>query len=201
MTSDCSTGDPTLTNLDQLLHRLCDGAGDGDKVSIGALVEAVGNRSFGPLILVAGLIALSPLSGIPGIPTTVAVIVGLVAGQMLFGRKHFWLPQWVLRRSVSRKRFEKALRWVRRPARAIDRLLRPRLTFLTDTIGAYAIAVLCVLIASAMPPMELVPFAATIAGAALTAFGLALIARDGVVALLALILTAGITGLTIGTFI
>jgi hypothetical protein len=107
----------------------------------------------------------------------------------------------VLRRSVSRKRFEKALRWVRRPARAIDRLLRPRLTFLTDTIGAYAIAVLCVLIASAMPPMELVPFAATIAGAALTAFGLALIARDGVVALLALILTAGITGLTIGTFI
>jgi len=37
--------------------------------------------------------------------------------------------------------------------------------------------------------MELVPFSANAAGAALTVFGLSLIARDGVLALIAFVLT------------
>jgi len=38
-------------------------------------------------------------------------------------------------------------------------------------------------------PMELIPFSVHIAGVALTAFGLALIAHDGAVAILAMIFT------------
>ena len=41
-----------------------------------------------------------------------------------------------------------------------------------------------------MPPMEFVPFSANAAGAVLLAFGLALIARDGVFALVAYVITA-----------
>jgi hypothetical protein len=48
------------------------------------------------------------------------------------------------------------------------------------------------MIALAIPPMELVPFAATIAGAALTAFALSLIADDGLLMLIALGFTAGV---------
>ena len=44
-------------------------------------------------------------------------------------------------------------------------------------------AVGCVLTAAATPLMELVPFSANVAGIAVTSFGLALIAADGLMAL------------------
>lgn len=46
-----------------------------------------------------------------------------------------------------------------------------------------------------MPPTELIPFNANIAGAALTVFGLSLITCDGLVALIAAFLTFGGIGL------
>lgn len=188
-------------NLEDLLDELSHAAEHGGKTSLGDLVESVGRRSFGPLLMLAGLIALSPLSGIPGMPTTIAVLVVVVAVQFLMRRDHFWLPQWLLKREVSHEQFCKALRWVRRPARFIDRFLRPRLTFMTHAAGIYAIAILCIVIAATMPPLEVVPFAATSAGAALAVFGLALIANDGLVAVLALAITAVVAGLVVYSFL
>ncbi len=52
------------------------------------------------------------------------------------------------------------------------------------------IAIACIVIGIAMPAMEIVPFSANGAGAALTAFGLSLIANDGLLALLAFLFTA-----------
>jgi hypothetical protein len=66
---------------------------------------------------------------------------------------------------------------------------------LTGKVGTYVIALVCILVAATMPPLELIPFAATAAGAALTAFGLSLIAHDGVMVLIALGVTA--TGATL----
>ncbi len=186
-----------LTNLEQLLDRIDKAANDRERVSLDAIVEAVGNRSFGPLLLVAGVVTLSPLSGIPGMATTMAVLVLLIAVQLLCGREHFGLPRWLLKRSVARDKLGKALKWLRPPARFIDRGLRPRLTVFVHRTGTYVIAIVCVFIAAGMPAMELVPFSATGAGAALTAFGLSLIARDGVLALLAFVFTAIIFGVVV----
>ena len=164
---------------------------DDDTVSLGAIVDEIGPRSFGPLLLLAGLVTVMPVVGdIPGVPTVMALLVLLIAGQLLVGRDHFWLPQWVLDRCVKRDRLHRALGWMRRPAQWIDRLLRPRLVFLVTGAGRYGVALACVVIALAMPPMELVPFSANAAGAVLLAFGLALIARDGVFALVAYAVTA-----------
>ena len=132
-----------------------------------------------------GLIALSPLSGIPGLPSTVALMVALIAGQLLCGRRHIWLPHWLLARSLSRDKFEHALRFLLPLARSIDRLVRPRLSLLTRGPALYANVLLCLLIALSMPPLEVVPFANSISGAALSALGLALFAHDGLLALLA----------------
>lgn len=187
--------------LEEVLDRLADAREEHGSVQIGRLVEAVGRRSFGPVLLLAGLIALSPLSGIPGMPTTVAIIVTAVAVQFLMGRTHFWLPQWVRKRELSHDRFCKAVAWLRKPARFTDRLLKRRLEFLTHDAGIHGIAVLVVIIAATMPPLEIVPFAATTAGLALTAFGLAVIAHDGLVALVALVLTVGVAGLVVYSFL
>ena len=178
-----------ITTLQQLLDRL-DKADTGERVDVESMMQAVGRSSFGALLLLGGLVTLSPLDIIPGIPTVIALAVLIVCAQLLAGRRHFWLPAWVLRRSIATQRFRRALRWLQKPARLGDRLVRPRLTALTTDAAIKVIAVGCIVVALAMPVMEVVPFSANLAGVALTAFGLAVIANDGLLALVAFAATA-----------
>ncbi|GHE21860.1 exopolysaccharide biosynthesis protein [Halomonas urumqiensis] len=182
----------TPQHLAELLDRLGHAGQQKSSVSLGAILDSIGRRSFAPFLLVAGLITLAPLVGdIPGVPTLMATLVILSAGQLLAGREHVWLPAWLLNRRVSRQRFTHVLGWARRPARWIDRLLKPRLTRLTRSPAHRLVALTCLVIALAMPPMEVVPFTANGAGLALTLFGLALLADDGLLALLGYALTGG----------
>lgn len=170
-------------NMSELLQRLEKAAGENQTVTIQAMVEAVGEHSFGVLLLVPGLLVLSPLSGIPGLPSVFALMMVLIAGQLLIGRDCFWLPQWMLRRKASRGKFDKAMRFLYPLARFIDRILKPRLKLLTEGIALRLNALLCILIACSMPALELIPFGNSTAGAALSVLGLGMMARDGLMVL------------------
>lgn len=180
-------------------HRLCDlleriaGAGEGEQhVSVELVLEEVGRRSFGPIMLAAGLVTLAPLVGdIPGVPTLMGVLVVLTAGQMLVGRDWIWLPGWLLERSVDRSKLETAVGWLRRPARIVDRVIGRRLQGVLAMGGNRVLAAACLLVGAIMPALEFIPFSATVAGLVLTLLGLALVARDGLLALIALTLMAG----------
>ncbi|MFP4282375.1 MAG: exopolysaccharide biosynthesis protein [Verrucomicrobiota bacterium] len=186
--SECST-------LQDLLDRIEEASHEGARVRVRTVLEQVGYRSFGPLLLLAGLVTLAPLIGdVPGVPTLVALFVLLIAVQLLMRRKYFWLPRWMIERSVSAEKFCRAVRWSRSPARWIDRLLRPRLAVFSRGPAVGVIATVCMAIACLMPLMEVIPFSANGAGAALSTFGLALIARDGLLALVAFLITFGTGG-------
>ncbi|WP_240455685.1 exopolysaccharide biosynthesis protein [Halomonas faecis] len=179
-----------LTGLVSLIDRLKHAGRYDDSVSLEAILDCVGRRTFAPFLLIAGLITLAPLIGdIPGVPTLMASLVALTAAQLLLGREHLWLPRWLLARRASRQRYRQALEWLERPAGWVDRFLKPRLRRLTRPPAHLAVALTCLLIALAMPPMELIPFTANGAGLALTLFGLALFADDGLMALLGYLLT------------
>lgn len=190
--------DSELSNLEQLIDRIDEVAASDSEVSVDQILEAIGLRSFGPIVLFAGLVTLAPLIGdIPGVPTLFASLVILTAGQLLFRRRHIWLPSWITRRTMSRDKLRKGLKWMRGPASKIDRLIRPRLTPLVEGPGLLVMSAACVAVALAMPAMELVPFSANGGGAALTAFGLAMISRDGALALFALVTTAATLGIVL----
>lgn len=183
----------TVHDLTELLDRAEGAAKDGgDKTSVGDVLDHIGTRSFAPILLIAGLVMLAPLVGdIPGVPIMMGVIVILVVGQFLLRRDHIWLPQWILRRSVDHSKVEKAVKWLRKPARFVDRFTKRRLTWAVRHAGAYVIGIACILVAAATPIMEFIPFSATFAGVAITAFGLALIAQDGAIAIVAIAVCAG----------
>jgi hypothetical protein len=192
MTDDTSRGPGHVPphDLSTLITRVQQAGRRHDTVSLEAILDTVGRRSFAPFLLIAGLITLAPVIGdIPGGPTLMAGLVVLTAAQLLLGRKHFWLPRFLLERRVSRARFQRVTGWMERPARWVDRWLRARLVWLTRAPAHLAVALTCLLIGLAMPPMELVPFSANGGGLALTLFGLALLAEDGLMALAAYLLT------------
>lgn len=185
-----------INTLEGMLDRIGESSDDEGRVTLGSIVESVGGRSFGPLLLLIGVIMTSPLSGMPGVPTTMGILVVLIAGQLLFGKEHFWLPRWVLKRSFQQQKIRKAIDWLRRPARFVDRWLRPRLPAFVKGWRIHLISFFCVAIGAVMPIMEVVPFSAHAAGLALTAFGLALIARDGLLALISFL----VIGLSFAVF-
>lgn len=179
-------------SLKELLDRLRDGTDGQRRVSVGDILAVVGERSFGPLALVAGLVTLAPLIGdIPGVPTLLALMVLLTVGQLLFQRETIWIPARLANRSMEQEKLDRGLDWLEKPARFLDRWTRPRLVFLVRGPGQYVMAVLCLLVAAAMPLMEIIPFSANGGGLALVAFGLAIIARDGLLALFAALTTGG----------
>lgn len=182
-----------LTSIRQVLDKILKSSEDCDEVSIGDLLEMVGRRSFGPILLLAGIITLAPLVGdIPGVPTIMGTIVFLLSIQLLLNQPNLWLPNTILKRSVKKEKLHKAINKIEKPAAYIDRFLRPRLAFITGGAMIYVIALICLLISLAMPVMEFIPFSANFAGAALTSFGLSLIAKDGLLALIGFIFTASI---------
>src|SRR5918995_2989188 len=96
--------------LSQLLDRIEETATQDEQISLDAILEAVGHRSFGPVLLLAGLVMLAPIIGdIPGVPSIMGVLVVLTAGQLLFHRQRIWLPRWLLKRSVAQSKLCKTL--------------------------------------------------------------------------------------------
>jgi len=159
------------------------------RVCVSDLMDAIGERSFGPLLLVPSLIAVSPVGAIPGLPAITSVVIVLVSAQILVRHEHVWIPGWLARRSIDAGKMEKGLTKFKPVARFVDHMLLPRLPWLTRRPFFYGIALLCLLIGLVTPILELVPLGGIPPNAAVVAFSLAIVARDGVWALLAFAFT------------
>ncbi len=170
--------------LENVLERAIDEI-DGDKVTFEAVLELFGDRSFGPVIALLGLlVVIPPLGAIPGLPMLVGLIIILFSAQIIFGASHIWVPDFIKKRSISKEKLKegdkRAKPWLKR----IDRLISERLDFLTGQWSVRIAAIVVIFLALLMIPLELVPFAVAIPGGAIVLFGLAFVARDGVLMLL-----------------
>jgi hypothetical protein len=171
--------------LDSVEH-----AGDDDNVTVAEIVEEIGAEAFGPLLLVPSLVLVSPLSGIPGMPTIGAIIITLIAVQIVIGRKSLWLPGFVRNRSMNRMRLDKSIGYLRKPAGLIDRITRKRLSFLTEPPLDKIPALICVATGFFIPVFETVPFSVSIVASAVALFALAMVTKDGLAVILGLLVTA-----------
>jgi len=182
-----------INTLEDLIERLRSISHDTDPVELHVILQQVEQRSFGAILIVAGIIVLAPLLGdIPGVPTLTAVLVVLTSVQILAGRSYFWLPRFLLRRSIPRRHLQGALNFMLRPARFTDRFLFHRLAFFTGDIFTLIVAVASLGVGLVMPLLEFIPFSANLAGIAFVTFGTALVVRDGLFALISLALTAAV---------
>lgn len=182
--------------LGKLLDNIEKLAKEDRKVTIGQIVEVLGGRSYGPFLLFPALLEMSPIGGIPGLPTALAAIIIVFAAQIAIGKEHMWLPQFIKKRQISCDRILKALPSLRKMARFLDRWFHGRLESLTKGIWLRVAALCVICLALTVPPLELLPFASTAPMAAIAAFGLALLVGDGL--LMALAFVAAGLALAIG---
>ena len=193
---------PPPKSLTEVLDRIESAAEDNDPVSLGDLLDAVGRRSFAPLLMIPGLVMALPGPGdIPGVPAILGTLVVIIVSQMWCGRDHVWVPGWFERRSVSSGTVRTALDWGRRPAGWVDRVTRERLTGWINSATVSVLAVACLVLALGTPLMEVVPMSANVAGLAITMFALSLVARDGLLAIIAIVLTVTTTAIVGWSFL
>ena len=196
-------GKKPIHDLCELLDRvelLCQ---ENNEICLEDIVGIIGTRWFGPLLVVPGLVMVVPgLGDIPGTSLLMGFVVLLISVQAIFDRRSkVWLPNWLAQRAVKQSTVKSGLKWVRKPAGLLDSLTRRRLTWAVKHSSFYVIAATCTLLAGTAPLLEIVPFSAMIAGTAITCFGLALLAQDGLIALLAIAFSLGTLGLIVVKFV
>lgn len=173
-----------VRNLRTLLQSLCSET-EGESVSVGDLLNAVGRRSYGPVLLLLGFIAIGPLTIIPGASVLMALVTLIFALQMVIGRPYPWIPKKALAFSFPRKHLIAGVAVVDKYVVQVDRFLKPRLTFLTRSPFVQIVALACVGAALVTLPLSFVPLGPFVPSLTILLFGLAITARDGFVLVLA----------------
>ncbi|RSV18266.1 exopolysaccharide biosynthesis protein [Sphingomonas sp. ABOLG] len=185
-------------SVGDILDRLDELANEKDEVSLGQTIEAFGNRSYAPFLVILPLIDISPVGSIPGLPTLLALVIVLTAGQLLFGRKHMWLPGFLANRSLKSEKVAKAVKKLRPVAKRMDKWFHGRLPALTQGPMVRVAAAAIIMLTLSVPPLELLPMATTAPMAAIAAFGMALLVKDGLLMIVAFVAAAGAIAAAVG---
>lgn len=187
------------SNLEDVLDEIaakCDNDSTPDTLTLDEILESVGRRSYGPLLLVIGLFAISPATILPGMTWFAAALTLLVAGQMAQGRPRIWLPKKALQAQLPRDAVRSGVEKGRGAAKVIDKLLKPRLTVLSKPPFVNLVALMVIAAALITFPLGLIPLAPLAPGLAVVFFGLGMVARDGLWLALGTAVIAGTIWLT-----
>ncbi|MDB5423488.1 MAG: hypothetical protein JWQ29_904 [Phenylobacterium sp.] len=162
---------------------------EAETVSIAELTELFGGRALGALLLVFGLACTLPLP--PGGTTIFGAPLVLLAPQLVIGARAPWLPRRLRERTIAtihlKHGLPKALVWLER----VEAVSRPRLPFLFGALGERLIGVVCTLLALVL--ILPIPLGNMLPAAAVSVLSLALVQRDGALALFGYLL-AGLSG-------
>lgn len=177
--------------LSAILRDICD---DPDPVvTVGEVVHRFGPRAFGALLFFFSAPNWLPLP--PGSSTFLAVPLLLLTPQIAVGIRSPWLPRFVDDRHMPRATFAKAFAKIIPVLERVETVSRPRLAFMFGPIGDRLIGLVCFVLAVVLSlPIFLgnMPPAAAIA-----VFGLALVQRDGLLALLGYLIAGISAGLLV----
>jgi len=163
---------PSLA-LSELLRQVADDA-TGERIAIGDLLDALGDRAIGALLFVFAVPNILPMP--PGTSAVLGAPLLFLAAQLTFGMRP-WLPSIISKRSMARSDFHsmvgRVIPWLQRA----EKLMRPRLTVLALPPVEYAVGLVCLLLAIVLTLP--VPLGNMLPALSISLFALGLLARDG----------------------
>ncbi|WP_439578317.1 exopolysaccharide biosynthesis protein [Elioraea sp.] len=165
---------PTSILLEGLMHEAPCGT-----VSLGWVVDRLGPRSFGLVLLLLGLLAL-----LPGIAIAAGLLLAIPASQMLRGHAAPVFPQRLSARGLPTQRLVALIQRALPVLRAMERVMRPRFATPFQTtkrlVGALMLLLGALLLATPVP-LSNIPYAV-----AIILVAVAYLEEDGIVLCIAL---------------
>ena len=165
---------PTSVHLLRMLNQL-----EESRVSVGCLMNQLGDRSFGLTLFVMAVIAF-----IPGASTVMGVLIAWPAMQMFLDRGTAVLPRLIARRQIDVEKLARVTRIVVPRLEWVERLIRPRWPTPLQTTKRLTGGVMLLLGLSLIVP---VPFGHVVPALVIMLLALAYLEEDGVALLVALV--------------
>lgn len=184
-----SQADTPLQSVLDLIETSLDGA---DSVDLKTVVEAFGNRAFGPIMVLCGLCMMTPLGALPGIPPAFGFIVIVFAMQLLFRRRTPWMPEIIRKVRIPADKLIKVKAKVRPILAKIDGIISPRLQWAATGPMQVVVSIIAIILSLTFFPLGMVPFGVVAPAAIVLLLGLGITARDGVLILIGLALSLGV---------
>lgn len=161
-----------------LLERLAAAAPD-ERVSLGQIVDVLGERAFGLVLLILALPCAIPF--LYGVPQVFSLPMVFVATQILIGRQTLWLPDPMRARTIRRDDLRAlAARggpWLRR----LELLARPRLSALSSRVAEKLFGLAMVIASlSILTPL---PLTNTVPAIGVAVLSIGMIEKDGLLML------------------
>jgi hypothetical protein len=157
--------------------------GDGD-ISVGKILELLGNKSFCLAILVLAIPNCFPIPNVLAYSAFTGIPIIFLSIQMVIGRKTPWMPGAISNYCFSRTKYTNFLTKVLPYIKKIERLFYPRMFFININVAErlVGIAFLLLGIILSLP----IPFGNLPPGFAIVLIAIGLMERDG------LMITAGV---------
>jgi hypothetical protein len=184
--------------LSALLSDLKDNFHGQEDVSVAQILEAFHERGFGFLIFIFALPAALPLPAV-GLGTILALPLLFLTAQQAMLRHTIWLPERIKSRSFKRTTIsgavDVALPWMRR----IERLVRPRLGFVTSGFFSRIIGVFGFLMTLVV--LFPIPMTNTVPSMSIAIMAVGVMMRDGLAVILGVVVGLAWTALLFGALI
>jgi hypothetical protein len=164
----------------QVLQRLTIGHPE-DTVTFGKMLDTLGERSFGLLLILLALPNCIPFPGVPGVSFATGMAILYISIQLILARDEPSFPDWVSRKSFTRGQLTRFIQKTTPLLRWLEKPIRPRLSAMVAGPGERIIGLVALMhaITLALPiPMGNLP-----QGIALILLALALIELDGLMAI------------------
>jgi hypothetical protein len=165
--------------LSRRLFRAAGSRGAPEGQSLGEVLEGLGDRSFGWLVLIFSLANLMPLP--PGSTLVLAIPLLLITAQMAMGLRRVRLPGFITRRRVDRKGFQRIVLRLRPLIRPIEKVVRARHEYVFAPGPERALGAFLLVVSTAL--FLPIPLSGYLPAIALFITGFGLVERDGLVTL------------------
>lgn len=156
-------------------------------LTVGQMLDAFDSRAFGAMLLVFGLLNCLPLP--PGSSTLLSLPILFLAPQIAMGADTPWLPRRLVEKPLKRDDLRGLFRRLGPIVRSMELITRPRLRPMFAPLGERAIGVVCTLLALVL--VLPIPLGNLAPGATVAVLALALLQRDGILALLGYLMAVG----------
>jgi hypothetical protein len=179
----------------QSLSDVIEGFGEDTRpvLTVGQMLEQFDSRAFGAMLFVFGLLNCLPLP--PGSSTLLSLPILLLAPQIALGREIPWLPRKLVEHPLKRDDLRGLFRKLTPIVRRMELVTRPRLEILFAPAGERLIGVVCTLLALVL--VLPIPLGNLAPGATVAVLSLALLQRDGLLALLGYLMAGVSVGLLV----